>query len=63
MSLQNQLDDFRTKFESGAPPFNAPRSIIDTIHRATTELIASGQAARAKKVGDAAPSSRYPLGS
>ena len=56
MSLQNQLDDFRTKFESGGPPFNAPRSIIDTIHRATKELIASGQAARAKKVGDAAPS-------
>ena len=56
MSLQNQLDDFRTKFESGGPPFHAPRSIIDTIHRATKELIASGQAARAKKVGDAAPS-------
>src|SRR5271166_2048108 len=55
MSLQNQLDDFRTQFESGGPLFNVPRSIIDTIHRATKELIASGQAARAKKVGDAAP--------
>ena len=55
MSLQDHLDAFRTQFESGSPPFNAPRSIVDTIHRATAELRNSGQANRAKKVGDLAP--------
>jgi peroxiredoxin len=56
MSLQDQLDAFRTQFESGSPPFKVPRSIVDTIHRATNELIDSGQADRAKKVSDVAPS-------
>jgi len=56
MTLQNRLDAFRADFESGKPPYNVPRSVIDTMHRATAELIASGQADRAKKVGDLAPS-------
>ena len=55
MSLQDQLDVFRTQFESGESPFNVPRSIVDTIHRAINELIESGRANRAKKVGDVAP--------
>jgi peroxiredoxin len=35
---------------------NVPRSVVDTIHRATAELKNSGQANHAKKVGDVAPS-------
>jgi len=56
MSLQDELDAFGTQFESGTPPFNIPRSVVDAIHRATNELADSGQSDRAKKVGDAAPS-------
>lgn len=55
MSLQAKLDAFKADFEAGKPPYNVPRSIIETIHRATAELIASGAASRAKKVGDKAP--------
>lgn len=56
MTLQAQLDAFKADFEAGKPPYNAPRSVIGTMHRATAELRASGQAERAKKVGDKAPS-------
>jgi peroxiredoxin len=56
MSLQDQLDAFRAEIESGRPPYNATRAAIDTMHRATAELKASGQEARALKVGDKAPS-------
>jgi peroxiredoxin len=55
MLLQAQLDAFKTDFEAGKPPYNVPRSVIETMHRATAELIASGAANRAKKVGDKAP--------
>ena len=55
MSLQDKLDAFRTNIESGAPPYNVPRSVIDAIHKSTNELIAGGHAERAKKAGDAAP--------
>jgi peroxiredoxin len=55
MSLQAKLDAFKANFEAGKPPYNVPRSIIETMHRATAELIASGAASRAKKVGDKAP--------
>jgi peroxiredoxin len=55
MSLQAKLDAFKADFEAGKPPYNVPRSIIETMHRATAELIASGAASRAKKVGDKAP--------
>lgn len=55
MALQDRLDAFKANFESGKPPYNAPREVIETMHRATAELIASGQAGRAKRVGDVAP--------
>ena len=56
MSLQAKLDAFKADFEAGRPPYNVPRSVIETMHRATAELIASGAAQRAKKAGDVAPS-------
>ncbi len=40
--LQQRLDEFKRTFESGAPPYNAPRHVIETMHRATAELKASG---------------------
>ena len=55
MSLQDRLDAFRTNFEAGGPPYNAPAWIHEPMHRATAELIASGAAGRALKVGDKAP--------
>ncbi len=54
-SLQARLDEFKNAFESGAPPYNAPREAIETMHRATAELKASGAEDRALKLGDAAP--------
>jgi peroxiredoxin len=56
MSLQAKLDAFKADFEAGKPPYSVPRSAIETMHRATGELIASGAATRAKKAGDIAPS-------
>jgi peroxiredoxin len=55
MSLQAKLDAFKADFEGGKPPFNAPRAVIDIMHRATAELIASGAAEHALKAGSAAP--------
>jgi peroxiredoxin len=55
MSLQDQLDAFRANFQAGGPPWNAPEWIHEPMHRATAELIASGAAAKALKVGDKAP--------
>jgi peroxiredoxin len=55
MSLQAKLDAFKADFEAGKPPYNVPPSVIETMHRATAELIASGAANRALKVGDQAP--------
>jgi peroxiredoxin len=55
MTLQDRLNAFKADFESGKPPYNVPQSVIDTMHRATDELIASGLATRAKKAGDVAP--------
>lgn len=54
-SLQSRLDEFKKAFESGAPPYNAPRQAIETMHRATAELEASGLAEVALKIGDRAP--------
>jgi peroxiredoxin len=56
MSLQVKLDAFKADFEAGKPPYSVPHSTIETMHRATAELIASGAAQRAKKAGDVAPS-------
>lgn len=55
MTLQAKLDAFKADFEAGKPPYNVPRAVIETMHRATADLIASGAAARALKAGDKAP--------
>jgi hypothetical protein len=55
-NLQDRLDEFRKAFESGAPPYNAPHEAIEKMHRATTELNASGIEQQALKIGDRAPS-------
>jgi hypothetical protein len=54
-ALKDRLDEFKKSFESGAPPYNAPREAIETMHRATAELHASGLVNKALKVGDRAP--------
>ena len=56
MSLQAKLDAFKADFEAGKPPYSVPHFVIETMHRATAELIASGAASRARKAGDIAPS-------
>jgi len=56
MSLQSRLDAFKVDFEAGKPPYNVSRPVIEAMHRATAELIASGAADRALKAGDRAPS-------
>ena len=55
MALQDKLDAFKADFEGGRFPLKPSKEALDTMHRATAELIASGQAQRAKKAGDAAP--------
>ena len=54
-SLQPRLDEFKKAFESGAPPYSAPHEAIETMHRATAELKASGLENIALNVGDRAP--------
>jgi peroxiredoxin len=56
LSLQAKLDAFKADFEAGMPPYSVPRSVIDTMHQAMVELIASRAASRALKAGDKAPS-------
>jgi len=55
-TFQDRLNEFKKASESGAPTYNAPREAIETMHRATAELKASGIEARTLKVGDRAPS-------
>ncbi|HMD16381.1 MAG TPA: hypothetical protein VKH18_06910 [Terriglobales bacterium] len=55
MTLQQRLDDFRAQFESGGPPYNAPKAVIEVFHRATEELRQSGLAERALEASDRAP--------
>ncbi|MGR6431620.1 peroxiredoxin-like family protein [Rhizobium sp. PAMB 3174] len=55
MTLQSKLDAFKADFEAGKPPYNVPRSVIETMRRATAELIASGAAQKALKAGDRLP--------
>lgn len=59
-SLQSRLDEFKKEFESGAPPYHAPHEAIETMHRATAELKASGLADKALKIGDRAPEFSLP---
>ena len=54
MSLREKLAAFRADFEAGKPPYNAPEWIHEPMHRGTAELVASGAAAHAKKVGETA---------
>jgi hypothetical protein len=54
-SLQSRLDEFKKAFESGAPPYYAPHDAIETMHRATAALKASGLESIVLKVGDRAP--------
>jgi hypothetical protein len=55
-NLKERLDEFKKTFDSGAPPYNAPREAVEKMHRATAELKATGIEDRALKVGDRAPS-------
>ncbi|MEO6677042.1 MAG: peroxiredoxin-like family protein [Pseudomonas sp.] len=55
MTLQAKLDAFKADFKAGKPPYNAPAEIHPVMERATAELIASGAASKALKVGDKAP--------
>jgi len=57
-TLQDRLDEFKRNIESGAPPYNMAHEAIETMHRATAELKASGIESRALKVGDRAPEFR-----
>jgi peroxiredoxin len=56
MSLQDRLDAFKADFETN----KAPPAAVAIFHKATAALIASGQAARALKVGDYAPAFNLP---
>lgn len=56
MSLQDKLDAFKADFKGGKAPYFAPPEIHPIMERATAEMIASGQAGRAIKAGDIAPS-------
>jgi hypothetical protein len=55
ISPQARFDAFRADFEAGKPPYGLPRTVIETLHRSTAELIASGLGSRALKAGDTAP--------
>jgi hypothetical protein len=55
MTLQQKLDDYKAQFESGGPPRNAPKAVVEIFRRATAELRQSALAERALKIGDRAP--------
>jgi hypothetical protein len=54
MSPQARVDAFRARFRAAKPPYNVPPPVIETMDRATNDLIASGAAQRALKAGDSA---------
>jgi peroxiredoxin len=56
MSLQDKLDAFKADFEGN----KAPPQVVAVMHRATADLIASGQAERALKAGMKAPDFALP---
>jgi peroxiredoxin len=56
MSLQDKLDAFKADFEGT----KAPPHVVELFHRTTADLVATGQAERALKVGDRAPSFSLP---
>jgi hypothetical protein len=53
--LKDRLEEFKSAFESGGPPYNATLDAVATMHRATADLKASGIENTALKVGDRAP--------
>jgi peroxiredoxin len=55
VALQDRLDAFKADFERKRSGSKSGREALDAVHRATAELIASGQALSAKKAGDKAP--------
>ncbi|HTT96605.1 MAG TPA: peroxiredoxin-like family protein [Rhizomicrobium sp.] len=55
MLLQDRLNALKADFEGGKFPLKPTPAMLDTVHRGTAELIASGQALSAKKAGDKAP--------
>ena len=55
MSLQDKLDAIKAGFAAKAPP-----DVVAVMHKATTDLIASGQADRALKAGMRAPEFTLP---
>ena len=55
MTLAQKMDGFKSQFESGGPPYNAPKAVIEIFHRATEDLRQSGLAERALKTGERAP--------
>jgi peroxiredoxin len=56
MSLQVKLDAIKTHFETNV----APPHVVALIHKTTADLVATGQAERALKVGAKAPSFALP---
>jgi peroxiredoxin len=56
MSLQDKLDAFKADFEGR----KAPANVVEIMHKATANLIASGQADRALKTGGRAPKFTLP---
>jgi peroxiredoxin len=55
MALQDRLDAFKADFESGRWIRQPTKEVLETMHRATAELIDTAQARRARKAGDTAP--------
>jgi peroxiredoxin len=55
MALQDRLDAFKADFVSGRWLRQPTKEVLDTMTRATAELIATGQAQRARKAGEVAP--------
>ena len=55
MTLEQKMDGFKSQFESGGPPYNAPKAVIEVFHRATEDLRQSGLAEHALKTGERAP--------
>jgi hypothetical protein len=60
MGLQNKLNDFKAKVESGAPPFNIKKEAVEIMHRATDELRATGILQSVLRAGDKAPDFSLP---
>ena len=56
MSLQDKLDAFKSDFEGK----KAPPHVVAIMHKATADLIATGQADRALKAGATAPKFELP---